>query len=78
MSTARPLFQAVALYVLLGGVFLQASRAQAAPVSEEEALEIARFWHAAEVNLYYKKGWNGDPSWDYAAYHIAGQWIGLS
>jgi hypothetical protein len=32
----------------------------AAPVSEKEILEIARFWYPAEVNHYYDKGWKRD------------------
>ncbi|MBN1654017.1 MAG: hypothetical protein JXA30_09590 [Deltaproteobacteria bacterium] len=54
---------------VFSAALLRALQAQAAPVTEQEALDIAEFWHAAEVNHYYEMGWKrGDNNKDVLLY----------
>ncbi len=62
-KVAHSLISPVLLAALAAALLLPSGpvpRAHAARVSEKEAIELAEFWHPAEVNYYYKKGWKRD------------------
>lgn len=60
MIITQKLAKTLLSVIFLSVGLLCARAAYAEPVTEKQALEIAEFWHAAEVNYYYKKGWKRD------------------
>jgi len=46
---------------VLAAMLAPSGNALAAPVTEQEALEIAEFWYPAEINHYDEQGWDRGP-----------------